>query len=287
MQLRQSLNLHNRPMGFKVWIYDGNCANAMLRAHSHPDVEFNFVLRGRMRYTFGGRTIDVLPGRLTVFWGSIPHQSIEPDSETLGIWGMLPLPLVLGWKLPKKFDERLLRGEFIQTRNANQYDQRDRLLLAQWTEDYLRKDADSHRTLELEIEARLRRLAQESTVDAAFPRVDPEPGIQSALAYIHAHYHEALRTQDIAVAAGWNESYLLRKFRITLSVSVGEYVNRMRMTHAQWLLAATEKKIIDIAFESGYQSVAPFYQAFKRSGLGSPLEYRKRAKEEVQQTTLA
>ena len=279
MPVAEAIDLHARPIGFRVWDFSRKAGYAMPRAHSHPDVEVNFVTRGRMRYAFGGSIVDVLPGRLSVFWGSIPHQGIDDDPQTLGVWATFPLPLLLSWKLPKKFDERLLRGEFVQSRPTPDAadEQRDRLLLARWPADYKRDDSDSRRTLLLEIEARLRRLAAESPAPAqGKPRQDPEPGIESALAFLHAQYRDDVHAADVAVAAGWAEKYLMRKFRATLNISVGEYLTRLRIAHAQWLLIATDKSIIDIAFESGYQSVAPFYQAFRRSGHGaSPLQYRK------------
>jgi AraC-like DNA-binding protein len=277
MPVPEAIDLHDRPIGFKVWEFTQQRRTSMARAHSHPDVEVNFVTRGRMRYAFGGSMVDVLPGRIAVFWGSIPHQGIEDDAETCGVWATFPLPLLLSWKLPKKFDERLLRGEFIQTSPTPDDEQRDRLLLARWPADYTREDPDSRRTLLLEIEARLRRLAAEALTPApARTRPRAEPGIESALEFLHANYRDEIRAADVAVAAGWHEKYLMRRFRATLNISVGDYLTRLRIAHAQWLLIATEKSIIDIAFDSGYQSVAPFYQAFRRSGHGlSPLQYRK------------
>jgi AraC-like DNA-binding protein len=264
-------------LGFRIWHYDASKSRGMPRAHSHADVELNFVTRGRMRYAFGGRIVDVLPGYLALFWGSIPHQGIDTDRQTQGIWATFPLPLLLNWDLPNKFDERLLRGDFVQIRPTPEDEQLDRLLLARWPDEYRKQEADGRRTLLLEIEARLRRFAADSRTPApAKHKSRPERGIESALAYLDAHYREEIHATDVATAAGWNEKYLMRKFRATLNVSVGEYLTRLRIAHAQWLLIATEKSIIDIAFESGYQSVAPFYQAFRRSGHGlSPLQYRK------------
>ena len=273
----EPLDARASPIGFRVWRHHTKKSGAMVRAHSHPDVEINFLTRGHVRYAFGGAMVSVTPGRLAVFWGSIPHQAVELGPECIGVWLTVPLPLLLSWKLPNKIEDRLLQGEFIQSRHTDEAAQRDTLLLQRWPDDFQREDAETQRTLMLEIEARLRRLAQEAPRPLARKRAEPPgPGIESALAFLHAHYRDDVHATDAAQAAGWDVKYLMRKFKSTLNVSVGEYLSRLRISHAQWLLIATDKSVLEIAFESGYQSAAPFYQAFARANHGvTPLKYRK------------
>src|SRR5436309_3500937 len=100
-------------LGYRVWKLERAHALDMPYAHSHADFELNFLTRGQMRYAFGGRIVTVSPGRLALFWGSIPHQSVETTPDCSGIWATFPLSLLLSWNLPKKLDERMLRGEFV------------------------------------------------------------------------------------------------------------------------------------------------------------------------------
>ena len=44
-----------------------------------------------------GRIITVTPGRLALFWASIPHQGIEAAPSSKGIWATFPLPLILSF----------------------------------------------------------------------------------------------------------------------------------------------------------------------------------------------
>jgi transcriptional regulator GlxA family with amidase domain len=43
-----------------------------------------------------------------------------------------------------------------------------------------------------------------------------------------------------------------------------DYVVMHRAYHAHQLLATTDRKIIDIAFDSGFRSLARFYASFER-----------------------
>jgi len=60
-------------------------------------------------------------------------------------------------------------------------------------------------------------------------------------------------------------------------VSVWEYVTRLRVSHAQRLLITTDTKVVDVALESGFASVAPFSQAFRTyANQQRPLAYRRK-----------
>src|SRR3954466_10442891 len=77
--------------------------------HAHADIELNFVFSGGVRYFFGGRFVDVAPGRLAALWAAIPHQAVTvvPGSE-IG-WVCIPLADFLRWDLRQAAMKRLLR----------------------------------------------------------------------------------------------------------------------------------------------------------------------------------
>ncbi|MCU0718670.1 MAG: helix-turn-helix domain-containing protein [Pirellula sp.] len=53
------------------------------------------------------------------------------------------------------------------------------------------------------------------------------------------------------------------------------FVVQHRLSHAQRLLVTTEDSILNIATESGFQSLSRFNEAFKEACGCSPREYRK------------
>ena len=50
----------------------------------------------------------------------------------------------------------------------------------------------------------------------------------------------------------------------------------MRVSHAQRLLVTTDLRVLDVALESGFSSLAPFYNAFGRYCGMRPLAFRKK-----------
>jgi len=64
-------------------------------------------------------------------------------------------------------------------------------------------------------------------------------------------------------------------FHKACGISLMRYVNRQRVTHAQYLLASTDKKIIDVAMDSGFGSVSQFHHVFRGIAGASPREYAR------------
>ena len=72
------------------------------------------------------------------------------------------------------------------------------------------------------------------------------------------------------------QGHLNRSIKKHLGVTVTEYINSLRLEHAAKLLQTTDKKIVDIALESGFESVSYFNKIFKQKFLVTPHTYRNK-----------
>lgn len=71
--------------------------------------------------------------------------------------------------------------------------------------------------------------------------------------------------EDLANAAGFSKYHFSRIFQSMLHGSPAQYVNRIRMEYAMFLLAHREdKNMTDIAFELGFTDSAVFSRALMR-----------------------
>ncbi len=73
------------------------------------------------------------------------------------------------------------------------------------------------------------------------------------------------------------QGHLSRSVKKHLGVTVTGYVNSLRLEHAASLLRSTDKKIVDIALESGFESVPYFNRIFKERYLVTPHRWRKKS----------
>ena len=70
--------------------------------------------------------------------------------------------------------------------------------------------------------------------------------------YIHDNYSEPISVTDISVQAYLSPSYFATVFRVLTGLTVMNYLNRYRLHCAATELVTSDKRIIEIAFESGY-----------------------------------
>ncbi|HWA86457.1 MAG TPA: helix-turn-helix domain-containing protein [Opitutus sp.] len=261
---------HRPTLGFRAWRVAAH--GEMPSAHTHPDMEFNFLHRGRVTILLGGARHVIESGRLAVFWGGVPHQTLPPGVDGDGIWLTLPLAWLLQWRLPGGVPDRLLAGELIQRETpATQ--------IECWLADFESGRDDRRRALQLELEAWLLRGAVESPFRSVRrrPELRNASQIERIIGHLAAHYRDALTVDDIARAVRLHPKYLMRLFKRHCRIGVWEYLTRLRVSHAQRLLVTTDARVADIALDSGFGSPAAFYQAFANYSNGEkPLDYRRR-----------
>ena len=98
--------------------------------------------------------------------------------------------------------------------------------------------------------------------------------VDRTLAYIDAHYHEALSLKQIANACCINTSYLGQIFKKTTGESFTNYVNSYRIQKAKELLAQSSLKVYEIAEKVGFTDYHYFLKIFKKVAGVLPKETR-------------
>ena len=84
------------------------------------------------------------------------------------------------------------------------------------------------------------------------------------LDYIDSHIDENIMLKDAARFAGFTESAFSKKFARENGVTFKKYVMSGKIKKAVSLLKNTNLKVIDIAYECGFDSISGFYDTFKK-----------------------
>lgn len=248
--------------------------------HQHSDIELNYLCHGSMTYLVSGGTYTITAGCLCAFWAAVPHQLIAIGDDTEFYCLHISLATVLQWNLPDQLIETLLSGRLIVAR-CDEQPERDRLLFAQWHKDIAGHSQQFDKAVQLEIEARLRRLAVEADLTAAAahkPTVAPGEevdAVERMAEFISRRYLDPITVDEVAVQVGLHPKYAMTLFRQRLNQTIVDYITRHRVSHAQRLLATTDTSILEIAFDSGFGSASRFYEAFGGACGQSPRDFRK------------
>jgi len=250
--------------------------------HWHNEVEINYVERGEVTYLFGGQRVVIPAQRIAVFWATIPHRLLHAREKTAFAWLTMPLAWFLQWQLPENLTIPILHNEVVIAPEDDAA--LDRIVFSRWHQDLQSGKAALQRVVILEVEARLRRLslaieeAPGETAAVSKQRVSAFGkdlvSVERLARVVAERYTEPLLIPDIAREAGLHPNYAMALFRSRCGISLSNYLNHHRISHAQRLLVTTDAKIIDIAMASGFGSVSQFYVHFRRACGQSPKEYR-------------
>ncbi|WP_157463897.1 helix-turn-helix domain-containing protein [Deinococcus pimensis] len=250
----------------------------MTEAHRHGEIELNFVREGEVEYLFGPGALALPAGQPFVFWGVRPHRVVRVAPGTRMVVLTVPLATVLRFALPAALAEPLLRGEPV----LGETDPGDPALLDRWLRDPA--DPEHRAAFELELHARLRRLALD-TRRAPHPTMRAPPrgaaGLAARLAEsLVARYADpTLGLGGVARDVGVHPNYAAAVFREVFGLSMNAFLTQYRVAHAQRLLLVTDQPVLDIAAEAGFGSVSRFYVAFRDATGFTPLQYRRRTRD--------
>ena len=95
--------------------------------------------------------------------------------------------------------------------------------------------------------------------------------------FIQKSYNGECTLEALAQATGYEYSYLSRYFKRLAGISFNEYVNKVRISHACYLLTNNNMSVFEISEECGFKSLRSLNRNFLKVVGVTPTEY-KRAK---------
>ena len=101
--------------------------------------------------------------------------------------------------------------------------------------------------------------------------------IQKSIEFAQKNFSTAT-SLEAAQVCNLSYSYFSRLFKRVMKKSFTEYVNYVRITEAQRMLASTDKSITDIALDIGFSTTSYFIDKFKRQVHITPMQFRKKYK---------
>jgi len=98
--------------------------------------------------------------------------------------------------------------------------------------------------------------------------------IWKARKFIEQHSDEELSLTEVAKAVNISANHLSEKFKQVTGVNFVDYVARARFEIARDLLLHSNRRVSEIAFAAGFQSLSQFNRVFKKLSGKSPTEHR-------------
>lgn len=97
--------------------------------------------------------------------------------------------------------------------------------------------------------------------------------VQRMQDYITNNLDQNISMADLAKAAGYSPWYSYRLFHSLLCMTPAVYIRRLRLSKSALRLRDEKVKIIDVAYDSGFESVDGYQRAFYKAFGCNPYEY--------------
>jgi AraC-like DNA-binding protein len=245
--------------------------------HTHEEFELISIVEGTGTAMIGDYVGAYAPGDTFFIAGNLPHWFRKADSKQIGAAKVLQCKSELlldafngfpEWKsiqifLQKK-DAIVLEGNLLQTvpvsldKIAHAHGFQRMLLLLQTI-------LDMANTKEFRVLSRDFNATNERT----------NPAIEKIISYSFKHFLDHISLTDIATVAEMSVPGFCRFFKKNIKKTYFNFLQELRIGHACKLLNNTEKPILEICYESGYNSWAHFSKQFKQIKGMAPSAYRK------------
>lgn len=94
--------------------------------------------------------------------------------------------------------------------------------------------------------------------------------IEFGFHYLRNHFRSPVNLKTVATECGVSREHFIRQFRLRFTESPGAMLRRLRLEHADAMLAATLQTVEDVALASGFTSANSFSRAFRQKFGHSP-----------------
>lgn len=238
--------------------------------HFHNFYEIFYLLSGKCHYLLKENVYRLEKGDLVFIAPEDLHHSIYKEGENCEVFVICfkkeNLPLMEGYT-PQSFMGSV----------PALYQEHFDSLLARMFSEYAQIDEYSDLFINAYLQELLLMLMRHSVMAAKEPDLlnTKDADILSATKYIYKNFRHPMTLEEVSAVASLSPTYFSKKFKQTTGMGFKEYLNYVRLKHAQTALLTTDNTITDIALECGFNDSNYFKDLFKKVYGKSPREFRK------------
>ncbi|MCR8630374.1 helix-turn-helix domain-containing protein [Paenibacillus radicis (ex Xue et al. 2023)] len=99
--------------------------------------------------------------------------------------------------------------------------------------------------------------------------------VKELISYIDRCYSDPIKLEDLERISGMSRYHISRLFKNATHFTIVEYIQQRRVIEAQIKLKQTDRQVLDIGLECGFQNAQHFHRVFRTVTGQSPLQFRK------------
>lgn len=244
--------------------------------HWHDKCEICQVLKNHCSFMVDGQMINASEGDIIAISEYVVHQFFIEENGTQVRICQLPLKILLHSKSAISPLRVHIKAEEI--RAVPELEQRLKVLFAMMEQEKKAKEALDNPFLQSIATAVYFLLERHfSAIHGDFSQERDRREFYKIIDYINEHFKEDITGETVAKQLYFSRGRLTAVFKKYAGEGVAEYISRLRIKNANYLLAGGTN-ITGAALESGFQSIRTFNNVYKSIMNMTPSEYIKAKK---------
>ncbi len=245
--------------------------------HYHPEFELTYIAKGTGTRYVGMKMEEFQAGELVFLGANLPHcwlNKLNSDGSHVQSYVI-------------QFQETIFDKSFFQ---LPEFEEIKRLFFLskygiKFAGDFEKEikglfelNGSKRLVALLDLFLELSQTPSEAILDV-IPAENTKPDrYHSVFRYIIEHFRENITLEEVAEKAGLTPTSFCRYFKKTTGKTLFEVILEYRLEAVAQLLASGEKRVNEVAFESGFDDIPYFNRAFKKWKGLSPKEFRSRSR---------
>jgi AraC-like DNA-binding protein len=268
--------------------YQMNLHNSkiLLDCHWHEELELFKVLKGAFRFQIASQYFEVTEGELLFINSGELHSAMAEHDGDFAYSAVVFSPDMLEGsandKIQMEYLSPLLKGQLAVQRLFQQKTQQERNLQNYFDQIYSLLE-EKPTAYEIALKAYLFFILGELIRTGSTPvrgdgmKDTAAESIKNVIEYMQGNYQTNITITMLAQRCSVSPGHFCRMFkRYTMKTPV-EYINCFRLSKAAQMLETTDRKVLDIALDCGFNSLSYFINIFHENVGCTPSDFRKKA----------
>lgn len=277
----------NTVFPFGVYYIDTYHSNTVFDCHWHDELEFLLVTKGKATFQIETQYYEVTAGEAIFINSGEMHAGFPVEHDNCIFTALVFNPSILYNDniydpIQVKFIEPIIKKHYklpVHIKNVEGFEKNILMMV----NEIINVEQEKAFTYELLVKAGLYNIFSLMLTNTDLTKTNDNylldnyktERVKKAMEYIYDNYNKKISLKELSSELNMSEGHFCRFFKQMLRKTPMEYINYYRINKAARLLESSNKKIIEISIDTGFDNVSYFASTFKQYMKCSPSEYRR------------
>lgn len=275
----------NNSVAIRLFLSEASPRRNNIRIHYHSLIEISLILRGKGKHKVDNNVYPINEGDIFLFRPNEAHCITDIEENGMVLLNLHIAPYYLYTNLQNALNTsyikllasnfKLISNKINDTLNEEEISKIKSLILS--IKDEFESQQSDYVTLTNNYISTILIIFSRKYDKQRFSQKEKQSyqKLLQTIKYIDLHYKEDITLDTLAQNVAYSRCYFSTIFKKCMGMSVWDYICIKRIEEALSLIKTTDKNILDIALECGFNNTVNFNKIFKKYTRLLPSTFRK------------